>query len=474
MERRFEEIAPLRFGYGRKLGEDPPQDAQSLLDQVEPGAAKKVTFARDPSETRIKDLRRLTERQRRARKNKDNDKARAVKRERISFLRGNYVEEAQERVLWSVTQPDGFYERLAFFWADHFTVSVAKTSLRALVSSYEAEAVRPFIAGDFRTLLRKAALHPAMQLYLDQNRSVGPDSKAGRRRKRGLNENLGREIIELHCLGVGGHYTQDDVRQFATLLTGVTVDEDAGVAVYDRDLVQPGLKTVLGRSYGENPDGIDAVYRALDDLAHNPSTGRHLARKLAVHFLSDEPPEAVVQHLEATYYDNDTQLMPVYRALLEHPASWETFGQKVRQPFDYLVSALRVSLPPGREAKITKARKKAFKTKDGMMSNDPLPRHYPYTLAPLTAMGQLPWSAPGPDGWAEAAEAWISPQGLTERLSFVTRLSRGPLKETQPKRLLADAFGPAETDRLALLMQEADGRSAKQSLILASPEFQRR
>ncbi len=471
MERSFEEISPQRFGYGRRLGEAMPGDQQTLLDQVQPGAAKTSGFVRSNAKSRIRDLRQLTLRQRRARKAKQPEEIKAVKRERATWLRTAYATEAHERVLWSVSQPDGFYERLAFFWADHFTVSMAKTSLRGLVGSFEAEAVRPFIAGDFRTLLRNAALHPAMQLYLDQNRSIGPASRVARRSKRGLNENLAREIIELHTLGVDGPYSQQDVRQFATLLTGMTVDETAGVAVYDPDRSEPAETRILGRRYGE---GQDAVLQALDDLALHPATGRHLARKLAIHFLSDTPPEAVVQHLETTYVDNDTQLMPLYRALLEHPASWETFGQKVRQPFDYLVALLRIALPLGREAEITKPKFRSFAAQDGTMISDPRPSNFPLTLAPLGAMGQLPWSAPGPDGWPEAAAAWISPQGLTERIGFATRLSRGPLKSTNPQQLLSIAFGENGPDRVALLAKAAGGDFEARSLILASPELQRR
>ncbi len=474
MDYRFEEIAPIRFGYGRRAEADPPKDAQGLLDQVVPGTAKPAGFVEGGSKNRIRKLHRLTLRQRKARKDKDAEATKAVKRERSTWLRTHYTDEAHRRVLWSVTQPDDFYERLAFFWADHFTVSIAKTSLRAVVSTYEVEAVRPFIAGDFRTLLRQAALHPVMQIYLDQIRSVGPGSRVGRKSGRGLNENLAREIIELHTLGVSGRYTQDDVRQFATLLTGVTVDLTTGETVFDGSLSEPGTATILGRTYGREPDGLQAVYEALDDLAGHPSTGRHLAWKLARHFLSDDPPEAVVQHLEATYYENDTKLMPLYRALLEHPASWETFGQKVRQPFDYLVASLRVAVPPGEVDEVTKPRFEAFETKEGMMSNDPMPGHYRFTLVPLRSMGQLPWSAPGPDGWPEDAAAWVSPQGLTERIALSTRLARGPLRQTEPEELLQTAFGPLSPDRVALLMKEASGPPEARALLLASPEFQRR
>ncbi len=474
MRPSFEEIALQRFGYGRRPGEAPPNSIQDLLDQVAAGVSKPPGFVNDGSRRRVIEFDSLAKRQREATQMSDDFAVTVVRRERATWMRTHYNTEAHQRVLWAVTQPDSFFERLVFFWADHFTVSTTRLPLRGLVGPYEAEAIRPFIAGDFRTLLRHAALHPAMLLYLDQDRSVGPNSRVGKRGKRGLNENLGREIIELHTLGVKGRYSQDDVRQFATLLTGVTIDEERGETIFNPDLSEPGSKTLLGRRYGGDPGGLAAVKGALDDLARHPSTAHHLAWKLAVHFLSDDPPDSVIQHMKAAYLESDTQLLPVYRALLEHPAVRETYGQKLRQPFDYLVAALRAALPPGEEAVLTRRQIREFKAKDGTMVTDPLPRDYPLTLLPLVALGQLPWSAAGPDGWPEGSKAWISPQGLTERIGFATRLARGPLQMTDPGVLLDAAFGEEAPDRIRLLLQETDRPVEARSLILASPEFQRR
>ncbi len=471
MDWTFEAVAPLRFGYGRRQGEAIVNDRESLLAQVPQGAAQPAGFVSGKSRARIKRLVALNNRIKAARKQKDAKEQEAAKRERGQVWQGSYGADAHGRVLWSVRQPLGFYERLAFFWADHFTVSAQKRTLRHLVGPYEVEAIRPHIAGDFATLLRQAALHPAMLFYLDQHRSIGPNSKLGRERERGLNENLAREIIELHSLSVQGPYGQGDVRQFAELLTGVMVDQKTGKQTFNRQASEPGTKALLGRVYGASPAGLDAVLEALDDLARHPATARHVARKLAIHFLSDDPPEEVVRHLEAAYRDNDTALMPVYRALLEHPASWQTFGQKVRQPFDFLVTTLRVALPPAKLAEVT-ARKTV--EGEGMEAGRGRPREWPWTLMPLSRMGQLPWTSAGPDGWAEEAEAWLSPQGLAERLALVAELVRGPWVKSKPKDLLATAFGDGPVDRLALLALEAGNAREARALILASPEFQRR
>jgi len=472
MERSFEEIAPLRFGYGYRRSEEPVTEREALLAQVPAGAASPAGFAGGTTGERRSRYFEFLTRSKEARRRKDPEAADKAKRERRQHLRSTYNSDAHARVLWSVEQPLGFYERLAFFWADHFTVSGVNRELLDLVAPHEVEAVRPFIAGDFSTLLRQAVLHPAMLIYLDQNRSVGPNSERGRRSDRGLNENLGREILELHTLGVQGDYSQDDVRQFATLLTGITVQRKTGEATFDPARSEPGGVQILGKTYAAGAGGFEAIIEALDDLAHHPATARHLAWKLARHFLSDEPPEEVIQHLATAYRDNGTRLMPVYRALLEHPAAYRTFGQKIRQPFDFLVTALRLAPTPDDLAKAVQPIQS--QEEEGMMGMEIDPSSFPLTLQPLTAMGQMPWRSVGPDGWAEEGAAWVSPQGLTERLSFATRMARGPLRRTRVPAMMRRAFGPLAGDRLALLLQEVQGAREARALILVSPEFQRR
>lgn len=478
MQRSFEEIAPLRFGFGRGPGDAPAPTPETLLAQVPQGAAEKPSFAEEGSAERIGRLDALWRQLRKARADKDRQATMAAAQRRSNYQQDAFLQDAHARTMGSVGQPLGFYERLACFWSDHFTVSAAKRSIRALVGPFEAEAIRPNVAGDFATLLRQASLHPTMLFYLDQNRSVGPNSAAAKG-KRGLNENLAREIIELHTLGVEADYTQQDVRQFAELLTGVTVDTRRGSQAFEEASAEPGAEEVLGRSYGGDPADFAAVLQALDDLARHPATARHIARKLAVHFLADEPPEEVVRHLEAAYRENDTQLMPVYRALLEHPASWQTFGQKVRQPYDWVVAGLRLcqTTEAGRTLPLTpddRRRMGGGMADDGGKKKIAMPQNWPWTLRPLGQLGQLPWTAPGPDGWPEEAAAWITPQGLAERIDFASRLAKVPLDRVQPETLMREALGPNGSDRLALLALEARGPREANALILLSPELQRR
>jgi uncharacterized protein (DUF1800 family) len=187
-------------------------------------------------------------------------------------------------------------------------------------------------------MLMAVATHPAMLLYLDQAQSVGPNSARGARRDRGLNENYARELMELHTLGVGAVYSQDDVRQLAELLTGLAVDPVAGF-VFDARRVEPGPERVLGRDYAG--DGIEAIRAVLADLAARPETARHLAHKLAVHFVADDPDPGLVTAMEAAFRDSGGDLVAVTAALLAHPAAWAEAAAKARQPFDFVVAALR-------------------------------------------------------------------------------------------------------------------------------------
>lgn len=239
-------------------------------------------------------------------------------------------------------------------------------------------------------MLKLAVLHPAMLMYLDQVLSYGPESPEGIKRKRGLNENLARELIELHTLGVGADYSQDDVRQMAELLTGVVFDPEVGQA-FDPDRAEPGDETVLGRVY--SGEGMKPV-RALDDLALRPETAAHIARKLAVHFVSDTPDVGLVAAMTQAYTASGGDLMAVYGALLGHPAFPLGPLAKVRQPFDFMAASLRaLGLDDVRLIK---------------MGNGKFRRNI---LLPMGGMGQ-PWQEPGSDGWPEVAEASDHAAGL--------------------------------------------------------------
>ena len=350
---------------------------------------------------------------------------------------------------------DGFRERLVAFWADHFTVlSQAKTEMMMPYALVE-DAIRPNLMGRFSDLLTAATLHPAMLTYLDQSQSVGPNSFQGQRQEKGLNENLAREVMELHSLGVGAGYGQDDVRQMAELLTGVTYDPRVGTRFEPRR-AEPGPETVLGVTYEGN--GLDPVRAALGDLGRRPETAAHIARKLAVHFVSDTPDPDLVAALHAAFLATDGDLLAVYTALLTHPAAWQSEAEKVRQPYDFMVAALRALGLTG--ADVMAMQRNLFRVKiQGGMAD----------------MGQ-PWKKPkGPDGWAEQAEAWISPQLLATRITWAMQVPEQLLPRLpDPVTFMQDCLADRAGEALIWAVSKAENIREGVGLVLASGEFNRR
>ncbi len=355
----------------------------------------------------------------------------------------------------ALSAADGLRERLVAFWSDHFTV-VSKTTVEGMMPFAMVEdVIRPRLTGRFADLLTEATLHPAMLIYLDQVQSTGPNSFMGQRKDRGLNENLARELIELHAMGVGAGYSQDDVREMAELLTGVTYDARRGMW-YERRRAEPGAETVLGQTY--DGEGLEPIRRALGDLASRPETAAHIARKLAVHFVSDTPDPGLVAALETAFLATDGDLMAVYTALLMHPAAWGAAAEKVRQPFDFMVAALRAM-------GLTDARFLALK-------RGPFRQQ---VLRGMASMGQV-WTRPGgPDGWAEAAEAWISPQLLAARITWAMQAPQRLIDTLPDPVAFAQAcLGDRASERLLWAAARAEDRREGVGLVLASAEFNRR
>ncbi len=361
----------------------------------------------------------------------------------------------------AVETRDPMRERLVRFWADHFTVIGKSAILRTAVESYVEEAIRPNVTGSFAGLLKAAILHPMMVVYLDQARAVGPNSDVGRNRpNRGLNENLARELMELHTLGVGGAYTQEDVRQLAELLAGLTVTQDGALDFMPRR-GEPGPEKVLGRRYGRRIPKIEDIYQVLDDLARHPDTARHIARKLAIHFVSDTPDPDLVAHLAERFSATGGDLLDVYEALLAHPAARAPDRVKAKPPWDFIATSLRALGPPGRTLARAEQR--------------PISRH---VLSPLTEMGQTWEEPPGPNGWPEEAAHWISPQGLAGRIGWAMRLprllERLELPIPDPREFSRIALGPLASGAVHFAARAAETREEGVALVLLSPEFQRR
>ncbi len=377
---------------------------------------------------------------------KGRDLAKLIRRR----AREDYLREAGLRTLAAIRSETPFRERLVAFWSNHFTVSVKRPILFGIAGGFEREAIRPHVTGRFADMLLAASRHPAMLLYLDNAQSFGPNSRAGRWRGKGLNENLAREILELHTLGVDGGYTQDDVRGLAKILTGWSLarpgkDADPGGFKFHRLAHEPGGKTLLGRRYRDA--GVAEGEAALADLARHPSTARHIAFKLARHFIADDPPAAAVDRLAQVFRDSDGDLRAVSLALVRLSEPWQDPLAKLKAPQDLVVSTLRATDFQGDAERLVPA---------------------------LRLLGQAPWSAPSPAGWPDTAEGWAAPDALLKRIEFATAVAQRIGNRLDPRGLAQALMAPVAAPDTGTMIARAPSRSDGLTLLLASAEFQRR
>ena len=346
----------------------------------------------------------------------------------------------------------GFNERLVMFWMNHFAVSVKKNQLCGItVGAYEREAIRPHIFGSFFDLTYAVETHPCMLDYLDNAQSIGPDSPANRKGQRGLNENLAREIMELHTLGVGSGYSQADVTAFAKVITGWTYarnDQRGGAAgqfTFNDRAHEPGAQTILGKTYRQ--DGVEQGQAVLRDLCRHPATATHIATKLARHFVADDPPPALVARLAQRFRDTDGHLGEVSKALIEAPEAWTPALAKMRSPNEYMCALIRATGVQMRPGVITGA---------------------------LTNMGQALWQPSGPNGYPDTVAAWASPEGIAARLEVVSALSHRLDPSIDPRQFAESHLGGLLSDHTRDAIARAETTPQGLSLVFLSPEFMRR
>jgi uncharacterized protein (DUF1800 family) len=350
--------------------------------------------------------------------------------------------------------------------------------VRGLVGAFEREAIRPHIAGRFIDLLRASTTHPAMLRYLDNHLSAGPDSRVVQRLARraqaasgenaasgaarparvtGLNENLAREVLELHTLGAAhaagaygpwGGYTQADVTALAAVLTGWRGfgQPGADASGFQADWHQPGRKAVLGRSLDSGPQGLEG---ALQMLARHPSTARFIGTKLARHFVADDPPPALVDRLARAFADSDGDLPRVYHALLAAPEAWQAGPAKLKTPEEFVVSAARLL---------------RLGTRTVQRAPD----------AGLAALGQRLQAAPSPAGWPDRAEEWLGPEALWQRVEWASRLAERLGPQVDPRALAQASLGPLLGAATRQQIERAADAAQALALLLMAPEFQRR
>ncbi len=447
--------AEIRFGLGLRAGHDPIASLEDVLADLAGPDRAAERFPIDTFDRYRADLLAKGMIGKAARGNSPADRQAQGKRTQ-KHVRRDQVTWFKAMLSRRLDADTGMRERLVFFWADHFTAIGKNGPLKLMNAPYVEEAIRPHIAGTFSDMLKAVIRQPLMLSYLDQLTSAGPNSRAAKRRERisGLNENLARELLELHTLGVGSAYGQGDVRQLAELLTGLSFDPNKGF-VFRAAMAEPGPETVLGTQYSGG--GLADIDAALQDLAMQPQTAEHLARKLAVHFVSDTPDPGLVAAMQDAYLQNGGALLPVYEAMLRHPAAWDETQSNVKQPIDFVCSSLRaIGCDSAQIAKL--------KPKDVMAG----------FVRPMSLMGQT-WENPlGPDGWPEHDSAWITPQRFAARMQWAMSV---PEKLVQPlpdpRSLVRTGLAGKASDALIFAATNAEDRAAGIGLILTSPAFQR-
>ncbi len=379
-----------------------------------------------------------------------------------AIARKNYLQQTDARFKNAASTDYPFHERLVYFWSNHFAVSADKQPLPALAGVYENEAIRPNLNGSFYDLLLAVEQHPAMLLYLDNQRSIGPNSKIAnfaKRRNRpqqpGLNENLAREILELHTLGVDGGYRQDDVLGFAKVITGWSLgggenrrlaEGTPGTFQYRDNIHEPGTHQVLGKKY--SPDGVRQGEAVLRDLSRHPSTARFIATKLCRHFAGDEPPALMIERVAAVFLESDGDLPSVHRTLVESHEPWESVFLKYKTPQDFVVSAFR-----------------AFNR---------VPENGRYIVGALDLMGQTPFRPGSPAGWPDTADHWGGADGLYKRIEWSNTVARLAGSRVNPLDLGQAVLGPALGEHSRTSISRAESATQGMTLLLMSPEFQRR
>lgn len=451
-------IAVTRFGLGASAGEISharawPEDF--LLAQIRAQGADPTSADAAGSIARVREL--LDYQQERKTALQAGDPKADPVQVAAKMIRADAGADFLARVRLAAVTNTAFRERWALFWANHFTVSANKLATATLVGPFEAEAIRPHVFGRFENLLVASSSHPAMLIYLDQAQSIGPDSAAAAVQSRagkhvGLNENLAREIMELHTVGVDAAYSQADVTEFARAMTGWSIAGERepeplrGRFIFRERAHEPGARTIMGRNYAE--EGQGQALAVMRDLARSPHTAHHIAYKLGRHFVADDPPAALTARLEHAYLSTDGDLGKLARQLIASPEAWDPEPRKFKTPYEFMVSSWRAA---------------------GVV-----PDKLEVVAPVMTAMGQKPFSAPSPKGWSETAQDWCAPDAIVKRMAWSEALAEESSADRDPGQLAAAALGARLTPAVAKAVARAETRAEGLSILLMSPEFQRR
>jgi uncharacterized protein (DUF1800 family) len=459
------EIAVLRFGLGARPGElaaaagDPRGWLRAQTKEPVPlaGAAPLAPSAQIYAAV----MAAREERQELKKKGESDAELKAAAMALRDAYQPHYRAQVLARAQSAAASARPFGERLVHFWSNHFAVSADKGAINGLAGTLENEAIRARVNGRFVDLLLAVEQHPAMIAFLDNQNSVGTDSPAARQAERrqgkrrfGINENLAREILELHTLGVGGGYTQTDVTTFAQIISGWSIGGgrgrfaggEPGRFYFREEFHQPGAQVFLGKRYAQS--GQAQGEAVLADLALHPSTAHFIATKLVRHFIADDPPPAAVERLSRAYLRSDGNLSEVYAALIDSPEAWDPAMRKFKTPEDFVFSTLRaLELTPEQPQEL---------------------------IHTFDLLGQRQYTPGSPAGWADTAKSWDGSDALIHRVLFATRVAQRYQGGASPVEVASASLGGfARPETLTALRRASDGGQAL-ALMLMSPEFQRR
>jgi uncharacterized protein (DUF1800 family) len=470
-------IATNRFGLGARPGElqlvqaDPRGWLKSQLkgSRPLPDVIKALSPSDQVFQTQVEAIKERREAKKAAAANGDDVAAKPGTGLKRNVILENYLTQVTARYQSAVHSEEPFRERLVHFWSNHFAVSADKVAVGGLAATLENEAIRPNLHLSFHDLLLAADSHPAMILYLDNQASTGPNSqlaelvrrRARQERKVDINENLAREILELHTLGVNGGYTQSDVTTFARVLTGWSVGGGQGAKLgpfsrmnpgepgkfmFREGLHEPGAQTLLGKRYGS--DNINQPMAVFKDLARHPATATFIATKLARHFIADEPPPAAVARIAKVFRDSDGHLPTVHAAVVDSTEAWSDTLSKFKTPHEFVISTLR-----------------AFEF---------VPEQPRQVLAPFELLGQRPYSPGSPAGWGDIAGQWDGSDALMKRIEWATQVGQRVGARRSPVQLAEQSLGAALSEHTHMAINAAADAAQGVVLWLVSPEFQRR
>lgn len=438
-------IATNRFGYGAK-GDEIEQATKNpkawVIASLQP-----VSFDKSlpHSNDILADFSRYRSQQK---KKKSNPEMKfGVDEVPNNFSRKALIEFAQDGLTQALTSEHSVSWRLLDFFSNHFSVSANNRLMAGLAATLEREAIAPNLLGNFSDMLVAVSQHPAMLIYLNNERSFGPNSKAAKRREVGLNENLAREILELHTLGVNGPYSQQDVIELAKAITGWSVKDpnrDGGAGFVFRPYGhEPGHRKLLGKTYRQ--ETLKQGESILKDLAVHPSTAKFLCFKLAHHFVSEQPQESLLTKMETTWLESNGNIRKVMTTMFKADEAWIDSNQKYKSPREFVISAYRAF---GIE-----------KTKN---------RFLQYSLNNL---GQQPFNAKSPAGYSDSNDDWLGPSALMARIDWSSMVA-GYQKGQDVTKIMSRALGSDISELTFNTVKRAESREQSIALLLMSPEFQ--